>query len=93
MKVLNATTEIIRHLVARVVSLCVLLVETVAFWLAILLPASYPPVLVAIQEAVLSPMVFLGVVGLNALMLVLGHSHEPVRGMGDRVRCPGNEYP
>lgn len=47
-----------------------------AFWLAILLPAGYGPLLaLGIEET--TGYVFAGLVGLNLVCLLLGHDYSP----------------
>lgn len=72
--------------VARVLGGCVALVESVAFWVAAGLPVAYPPLLAALQYAVLDPTAVVGVAVANLLALLVGHRHEPTRFGRDRPR-------
>lgn len=48
-------------------------VRTVAFWLAVLLPLAYPPVLLEVGTA--RPLVLFGLLALHVLALSVGHAH------------------
>lgn len=50
-------------------------IETVAFWCAIILPFVYLPLLFAGLNSGWSQLLFASLVALNAVMIVLGHRH------------------
>lgn len=52
-------------------------IRAVAFWLAALLPLSYPPLLAAGVTAN-RPLGFVGLLCVNAVAFVLGHAHNRV---------------
>jgi hypothetical protein len=59
----------------RAASLAGRAVRFVAFWLAALLPFGYLPLL-ATELAATHQFAFAGLVGLNAVAFVIGHSHN-----------------
>lgn len=62
--------------VGRALELGLVALQVVAFWLAVLLPAVYLPVLAAAGVGVVDPMPALSLVGLHLVALLVGHRHR-----------------
>lgn len=75
----QATIESFVQIAGGVVDHGVAIAERVAFWLAVSIPALYLPLLVAVEFDALAPEALVGVVGVNAVALLLGHSYHPRR--------------
>lgn len=52
------------------------MVEAVAFWTAIVLPFLYVPLLFIGLDTTVQQVLFLVLIGLNVVMVVLGHRHH-----------------
>ena len=75
----------------RVIGLCIAALEVVAFWLAVLLPALYLPVLAAAGVGVIDPAPVLSLIGLHLVALVVGHRHAPISGWSGASEGPRHD--
>lgn len=56
---------------------CLLTLQLLAFWTAVILPAIYLPLLIAAGVTALDPTPALALMGLHAVVLILGHQGTP----------------
>jgi hypothetical protein len=62
---------------SRLYSSCRRSLERLAFWVAVLFPVFYLPLVVAAAVGVIHPLIVFNVIAVHVVALVIGHRHAP----------------
>lgn len=54
-------------------------VESIAFWIAVIIPFTYLPILAVDSVIPMKAVVFISLIGANILALIVGHNYNPTK--------------